>query len=291
VRAENIRIEGFRMYIDGVRNQGRQDLISISSYPQYVYKNNFAPGTVRNVVLKDIALTSSDPKVIPVVRLVANTPAGCIADVTFDNVTFDGVPLSPDHPSLELKENVHNIRFKSPGKAETVARAHAGPLPMPQPPVLPPFPPADPVVAENGDILIEAESGKIERTMYAWFDEPEASGKWYIMVPHGNTRDKPVSTYATAAYALVLKEAGTYTLEGRMKGPGYPLWVRVDDGEWFAWGPKEEMEAWTWHAALDKETKQPLRFKLAAGEHKITVSYRHIMAKLDQLKLAKASGE
>jgi hypothetical protein len=253
--------------------------------------NNFAPGTVRNVVLKDIALTSSDPKVIPVVRLGAKTPEGCIADVTFDNVTLDGIPLSPDHPSLELQENVHNIRFKSPGKPETVARGHAGPLAMPKPPVLPPLPAAEPVVAENGDVLIEAESGQVIRTMYRWADDPTASGQWYIGVRQGNKQDKPPDgKWATAEYALTLKEAGTYTLEGRMKGPAQPFWVRVDDGEWLVWGPRKDTAEWAWHPALDKEG-MPLRFKLAAGQHKLVVSHYHTNGKLDRIKLAKAAEE
>ncbi|MCZ7645715.1 MAG: glycosyl hydrolase family 28 protein [Planctomycetota bacterium] len=288
VRVENIRIEGFRMRIEGVREEGRQELIGLLSSPTYVYRNNFAPGTIRGIVLRNVAYVSSDPKVVTLLGLHGADAAGCVANVLFENVTFDGEPLHPGHPALVLNEHVHNLRFKAPDRDEQVARPRDADPPMPATPELPPLPPAEPVVNERGDILLEAECGEIERTMYRWADDPTASGKWYVGVKQGNTRGEPSdSTWATARYKIALANPGAYTLEGRMKGWGHPFWLRVDGGAWMPWGHEKELADWAWQPARDPESGRPLVFEWAAGEHTLVVSLRHIKAPLDQLRLVK----
>ncbi|MDH7568116.1 MAG: hypothetical protein QHJ73_00845, partial [Armatimonadota bacterium] len=161
---------------------------------------------------------------------------------------------------------------------------------VPTQPVQPPLPPADPVVTPAGEILIEAETGRLGADMARWSDDPAASGGWYVAARPGTTSlTEPPPARGQAVYTFTVARPTVYLLEARVLTPTVSddsFWVRVDDGPWIAWTRIGAGNTWRWVAVRDGAQKDALQqFALQAGTHTVVFAIREDGAGLDQIRL------
>jgi hypothetical protein len=105
MRLEGVRIEDVRLY-----GEGQRELIRLRPVVnQYMRKQ--VPGFIRNVHFKNIAVEGAEGEYR--IQLIGADAEHDIRQVTFENVSVLGYPLTPDSPNLTRGDHVQDIRFDS----------------------------------------------------------------------------------------------------------------------------------------------------------------------------------
>ncbi len=123
-------------------------------------------------------------------------------------------------------------------------------------------------------LWLEAESGKISLPLRLGKDEA-ASGGQHIYMPAGK-----------ATYAFTIAKPGTYRVWGRVLATGgadNSFFISMDGGEKFKWNHNALKSTWQWEAVKNDKLKEVAQFKLAAGNHTLTVGYHEDGSRFDQL--------
>lgn len=137
-------------------------------------------------------------------------------------------------------------------------------------------------------VWLEAEDGWLQTPMQV-AHAPHASGWQHLeAIPEDNSLDAPPAT-GHASYSFEVVHEGTYRLWGRViaaSGKSDSFWLRMDDGPWIRWNGIQRGHRWHWDEVHDADRDhEPVRFRLSAGSHRLTVAYRERHAKLDRLML------
>jgi hypothetical protein len=125
-----------------------------------------------------------------------------------------------------------------------------------------------------GTSPFEAESGTLTTGMAVAADAKASGGRYVVARSAGGT----------ATFTISVPTAGTYMIAGWIKAPNTmsdTLSVRLDNGTTAVWNLTEPTRSWT-----SDVTGNPT-FALAAGTHKLTLSYREAGASVDRLQLLK----
>lgn len=290
IRFENIRVEEPRL--NPMSKEGGIRFIRCAISKGNAYLSNYVPGTLRDVVFKDVVCLPRTGLPLPGISLAGHSEASSVADVLFDRVRFGDNPVAgPGHPAVTLGEFVYNVRFRATAGGETVtAAARSTPLPEPVQPVLPPMPPAEPEITGAGEILIEAETGELGKEMRLWCDEPGASAGWYLTpAPYSNYQSKPPGAEGQASYVFHLPFAGTHRIDALVMAPASAdnsFWVRVDDGDWVEWTSIPVSPDWDWSTVREGSKKTPATFTLRAGDHTLTFGAREDGTRLDRIRIS-----
>jgi len=298
IRFENIRVE------EPIANAShRHDDLPLS--PVFIelliqkgnaYLSNYTPGHIHGVVFKDITGVSRQDQLPPVVTIDGLTEASSIADVTFDNVTLDGQPIVPGHPSLHVREHAYNLRFQPAGGALQVLNPRTGPLPALVQPHKPPMPSPEPELTADGSILLQAECGQLGGRMKTWSDDPTASGGWHLVAgPRSGAQAEPPGKSAQAIYQFMIPEPRRYRFDGLVKPPtqqANSFWIKVDDGDWIAWTNLPVATEWSWVEVADSKARNaPLELELGAGEHRLFLAAREDDTPIDRLRIRPVPGK
>jgi hypothetical protein len=139
---------------------------------------------------------------------------------------------------------------------------------------------APPVVTS---LYLEAENGKL--VGFTIESDPTASGGKYILPPP-NEVSLATPGDASAEYAFVLGQAGTYLLWGRLRAPGAEnnaFFVTMDDGGTVRWQLSTGV-VWYWGAITDKtQYTVPVQYALDAGIHHLVFQNSQPLVGLDRL--------
>ena len=129
-------------------------------------------------------------------------------------------------------------------------------------------------------------------------DDGDAAGGQFLRVP---TQDPdirmtaPEDAAGIATYMFEVTEAGMYRFWGRVRLPdaeGNSFWVKIDDGNWFAWNNIEEamtasmipFAEFAWDDFHDSgNAGMVTEVQLAAGEHTLLIGYREDHAEIDKI--------
>jgi hypothetical protein len=297
IRYEDIRVEQSRLNPMKVRQDGGEPsprFIFCAIAMGNAYLSNYTPGSLRDVTFQNVHYLSGDTDPAPSIRLEGHSEASSISEVTLENVSINGTPVSsPEHAAVVLGDFVYNAHFAGSAGGNTVtARKRTSPLPEPRQPDQPPLPPAEPVVSISGDILIEAETGQLGRAMKRWSNDPSASGRWYITpMERSNSQKQPPGPEGHANYEFSLERPGTYVLQARVLAPTQDdnsFWVRIDDRPWIQWSGITPSDAWQWRDVRDAGgNHRSVELDLSAGKHRLVFAYREDGTMLDQVTLRK----
>jgi hypothetical protein len=128
-------------------------------------------------------------------------------------------------------------------------------------------------------IWLEPECG-IVGSNWDVLDDPTASGGKYVTIKSGmnSTRTAPKDTVTNVVeIPFTIKTPGNYNFLARAIGATAnddSYWVKVDDNA-FASASGLVGTTWTWNRLTSAQ--------LAAGQHKLTITYREDGAKLDKI--------
>ncbi len=105
MRLENVRVEDVRLH-----GEGQRELIRLRPVVnQYMRKQ--VPGLIRNVRFKNVAVEGAEGQYR--IQLIGADAEHDIRQVTFENVSVLGHPLTPDSPNLTCGDHVQDVRFDS----------------------------------------------------------------------------------------------------------------------------------------------------------------------------------
>lgn len=99
VRFENIRING----------EGQPKFIEIKTKPTRWAKQQ-TPGSVRNVVFKDIVLSGGEGN--GAIQVAGSDPSHTVEDIAFEQVVRQGLHLTPEAPHVIIGGHTKNVVFK-----------------------------------------------------------------------------------------------------------------------------------------------------------------------------------
>ena len=149
--------------------------------------------------------------------------------------------------------------------------------------------------AENSSvtILLEAEDGNIAWPMEIADDESAGAGGYIWTTEKTPDFFSPSDDAGYAAYYFETPEPGNYIIWGRLISTGDSndsFLVSIDDQTETFWYTQHSNDgSWTWDVVSDREendvrdTSNPKIYKLAKGEHKLTIRQLEKGTKLDQV--------
>lgn len=294
VRFENIRVEESRVNPMGVKTgeEPRPAFAGCFVTTGNAYLSNFTPGCIRDVTFRNCVYTGGQNAAMPSILLSGLSEASSVAGVTFEQVVALGQPVaSLEQPAMVVDKHVYNVNFVVDGRT-TTANAHPAPLPDPKQPETPDLPELKPLISANGDVLFEAESGKLGRNLRLWSDDKQASSGWYLTSqPNSSSLGEPPNDRNQAAYAFSLPAAGRYRLEGLVSvvdDAANSCWIRLDTGPWVRWTDLLVGPDWHWAELHDGDQKnRVVEFDLTTGDHTLVFGTREWNLKLDQFRLKK----
>jgi len=130
-------------------------------------------------------------------------------------------------------------------------------------------------------LYLEAEEGALSGLSIE--ERAGASSGRSIVAPDALSDAMPGQ--ARARYAFELREAGDYTIWGRVYAPDVDanrFWLQLDGGAWFLWRISTG-EVWYWDDVHeDRSYGTPLTFALEPGAHELVIANAGPLARLDR---------
>ena len=154
--------------------------------------------------------------------------------------------------------------------------------------------------APSEEIWIEAELPYSLSLPMMAYEDPDASGGYYISVQPGyNSTGEPPAPYGVATYSITVTQ-GTYKVSGRVIAPSADddsFWVHISgattntlnhNSGWVRWNQIQPGTDWHWDdVRSNDDDNQMVEFSLEEGTHTMRIAYREDGAMLDAILITK----